>query len=457
MKPTQILLDELSKRTIMTTSLITEFEKNKNSVLAIENVLFKYDISADEIKMEDLIRINDQDFTIVLEEMGEEEIALLTESFSQNKEIIQLYQGIISTHGNITQAPQYNEAVKQINKLTTLITDFLYQYKIEQKNHISSLEKIIESYQEFSNKFTDDELNEPIFDMETFHDMLNKCGLDVGTKSAIKKEIGKLNYDLIINRGLSKNENEKVLDKYRIIIERKKQKYGKPLKEAQDIFLAKKPSITIDNTQMKIDEMANQTKIPYNIIANAIVCLMLEKEIEAYDNLISNNSEITPEIREKAIVNCEKLLVLSRKKSPQPMINPDANKEKEIKKEQKDENTIIIEKIRQIIMADAALLKSYSDNDTTRLTEITTLYDQYLNENKSLEKNKITMAFLAETLRLNLIFFIQLIKNYKKDPEQYEGEYKKMFEDLKEYLDTYDIVKKRYLKYQEKELEPKKK
>ncbi|MDD2409639.1 MAG: hypothetical protein PHD03_02855 [Bacilli bacterium] len=459
MKPIQTLLDELTKRITTTTSLIVELERNKNAVLAIENILFKYDITADALKIDNIVKINDQDYSNILEEMGEEDILTLTENFSKNKEIIKLYQEITSTHGNVAEAPQYNKAIEEIKKITFQISNYLTQFKNEQKGHISSLEEVLESYNKYANKFKIGELIEPIFDMNDFNDMLNKCGLDLTTKSAIKKEVGKLNYSLVINKGISKNENEKALDKYRVIVQRKKQEYGKTLEEVQEIFLSKNLIINIDNILIRIDEIANKIEKPYKIIQNAIVCLMLEKEINAYDKIILEQREITSEIKEEAIITCEKLLEISRMKPFKSTIeNAKINeKEKETKKTKnakmikKDENIILIEKIQEIIIEETELLKSFSENDMSRLTEISNLYEKYVNEEESYEKNKLTLAYIAETLRLNLILFKQLLKNYNEDKKQYEIEYKNMVGDLREYLDTYDIVKKRVLEYKEKE------
>ena len=457
MKPIQILLDELTKRITTTTSLITELERNKNAVLAIENILFKYNITEDKLKIDDVVKINDQDYSNILEEMGEEDILKLTETFSKNKEIIKLYREITSTHGNVAEAPQYNQAIEETEKIALHISNYLSQYKNEQKDHISSLEEVLESYNGYLDKFKGGQLNKPIFDMNDFNDMLNKCGFDLSTKSVIKKEVGKLNYSLVINKGISKDEDEKVLDKYRVIVERKKQEYGKSLEEVKEIFLSRNLTINIDNILMRVDEIAKQTEKPYKVIQNALVCLMLEKEINAYDKIILERKEITSDIKEQAIITCEKILEISR--TPEPILKDAkikaAGKEsKSIENDktiEKDENTILIERIQEIIIEETELLKSFSEDDITRLTKISSLHEKYVDEEESYEKNKVTLAYIAETLRLNLIFFKQVLKNYNEDYKQYEIEYKNMVGDLKEYLDTYDIVKKRILEYREKE------
>lgn len=460
MKPIQTLLDELTKRITTTSSLITELKNSKNTVLNIENILFKYEINVYPLKIEDLIKISDQDFNTIIEEIGENNLAVLIENFSKNKEIIKLYNKISDTHGNVAEAPQYSEAMADLENSVMLISNYLLKYKKEQKEHIESLDKVIESYEMYLFKFEGGILIEPIFDMISFHDMLNKCGLDVTTKALIKKEVGKLNYNLVINKGVSKNEDEKVLDKYRVILERKKQEYGKELEEVQQIFISKNLFITVDNTLSRIEEIANQIDKPYKLIQNAIVCLMIDKEIKEYDKLILDNKEITEAIKEKAIITCEKLLVISRRRAPKienknepikqktpEVILPQPEKQPEEIKPIDDENTILIEKIKSIVIKETELLKKFSEDDTTRLTEISILHEKFIMEEDSIEKDTHTLALLAETLRLNLMFFEQLIKNYQESKKEYEHEYKKMVSELKEYISTYEIVKQRISEY----------
>ena len=275
------------------------------------------------------------------------------------------------------------------------------------------------------------------------------------TKVKIKQEVGKQNYDVIINKGLSTNEDEKHLDKYRVILQRKKEQYGKELLDIQKAFLDKKKSIEIKNAVTKIDELSNEMKeVSPKLIQNSLVCLLLEKEINKYDALIKEKKKITKEIKDNSLINCEKLLVISRRKAPKPEKKENLSKikkqevilpklkEEPIKK-LKDEDDLLVEQIENIVSENIELLNKYSDNDTTRLTEISQLHSQYINEEDSLEKTTLTLALIVETLRLNLIFFKQILKNYRNSKEEYEIEYKNMIQELKEYLETYELLKER--------------
>ena len=291
--------------------------------------------------------------------------------------------------------------------------------------------------------------------MISFHDLLNKCGFDMETKVKIKQEVGKQNYDVIINKGLSTNEDEKHLDKYRVILQRKKEQYGKELLDIQKAFLDKNKSIEINNAVTKIDELSNEMKeISPKLIQNSLVCLLLEKEINKYDALIKEKKKITKEVKDNSLINCEKLLVISRRKVSKPEKEENLSqikkqevilpklKEEPIKK-LKDEDDLLVEQIENIVSENIDLLNKYSNNDTTRLTEISQLHSQYINEEDSLEKTTLTLALIVETLRLNLIFFKQILKNYRNSKKEYELEYKNMIQELKEYLETYELLKER--------------
>ena len=197
------------------------------------------------MNVENIVLLNEEDFIIILNSIKEPEVTLKAEMFSKNKEIIKLYNSITKKHGNINNAPQYNSALSELEAIVFKINDFIFKHKDEREEHTASLNKAFNTYNDFFIKFKGDALAEPIFDMISFHDLLNKCGFDMETKVKIKQEVGKQNYDVIINKGLSTNEDEKHLDKYRVILQRKKEQYGKELLDIQKAFLDKKKSIEI--------------------------------------------------------------------------------------------------------------------------------------------------------------------------------------------------------------------
>ena len=86
MKWIQALLDELSKRITTTTSFITEQKEKRNSVLAIEDILFKNNLKYDELNVENIVLLNEEDFIMILNSIKEPEVTLKAEMFSKNKE-----------------------------------------------------------------------------------------------------------------------------------------------------------------------------------------------------------------------------------------------------------------------------------------------------------------------------------------------------------------------------------
>ena len=470
MRPIQTLLDEISKRISITSSLITELKKKQNMVLLIENTLFKYNLKPNDLNIDNIILLSEDDLKVILNEIGHANIDKEIKSFKKNKDIIKLYQKVTSDSKSKNKPSQYKKAKEELNNLIKSIKDFIKTDENEKIEHIEILENNLSSYKTTQDKFKSGELKEPIFDVLEFNASLNKYGLDTATKVAIKKEIGKQNYNLVMEPKKSRSDDEKALDKYRIILERKKEEYKEDLEEVKELFLSKNFNINIDNTLTVINDFFKMVDKPYNLVQNAVVSLMIEKELKEFDKLISSG-KLSDEKRDEIIINCEKLLVISRRKEPKEQKEEmlETQKPKEIKvektkeevheekvvKDSKDKETEdqkLIRQIEDIIAEEIDVLNNYSENDTTRLTELSTLLDKYALEDESIEKNILTSAFLAETLRLNLIFFKQLIKNYEKSPKEYELDYKKKVGELRDYISTYEIVKARIKKYNEKEI-----
>lgn len=522
MKPIQILQDELVKRITVTELLITELKNSENAILAIENILFKYNLKASEIKLIDFVNISDEDFSIIIAEIGEQKIAELTENFSRNKEIVKLYKSIIGTHGNVAEAPQYEDALNELNILLLEINNYLSNHEQQKNQQVNSLEESVFQIKNTYEIFAGGELKKPIFDMLTFLDLLNNLGFDQETKSEIKKIVGQLNYKLVMEKGLSKSEDEKLLDKYRVILQRKKQEHGKTYNDVQEFISKSKTSINLDNIEKTIKDFLIKTDYSYEVIKNAVVCHVLEREISAFDKALIEKNNLNDKEKDKTIVLLEKLLVISRETAPllsetkeketkkriaelnndkiekeiiqkenevvenkakekeiiakeetikiMPKVVEIIPKDEDIEIKQKEEviktkeketsneqinqkdnfnekDFKLIEEIKLIVSEENALLQRMGDNDTTRLTEISEKLENYSEKADSLEKEELSLAFLAETLRLNLLFFEQLLKNYKENPLSYQDNYTKMVSELKDYILTYRIIKKRANEY----------
>ncbi len=438
------MLDEISKRISITSSLITELKKKRNVVLLIENILFKYNIKIKDLNIDNIILINEDDLRDILNEIGHKNLDKEILRFNKNKDIIKLYQNISKNKNTVKKPSQYKKAKKKTYELIDNIKEFLRTDENEKIEHINLLEEKLQKYIDTKEKFKNGKLKKPIFDMLEFHEDLNKYGLDVATKAGIKKEIGKQNFSLVIKENSKRNEEEKILNKYLLVLQRKKEKYKKDLKETTEEFISQDIKLSISNAEQVIRDFHKTTKKPFDLIKSSLVALMLENEIKKFQNLLNNNS-LTEELKEQTIINCEKILLIKEiSQNPEKQQKHKIiNENNKTKPKSKTEDHEIVTVIENIVKEEIEVLKNYSDNDTTRLTEISALLDKYALEEESHEKTTLTAAFLAETLRVNLIFFKQLIKNYEKSPKEYEVDYKKKIGELRDYISTYEIVKKR--------------
>ncbi len=442
MKPIQILLNEISKRIEVTSTLITEFEKGKNATLAVENILFKYGITKDDLDIDSLIKIENEDFNQILEEMQAGNILELTQQFLENKEIIKLYYSLQEKHGQVPDATQYYEAKEILNKIVLLIKNHLKKYENEQKEHILSLEEVLATYKQTFNKFKGGQLAEPILDLEmmTFHDLLNKCGFDLTNKAAIKKAVGQANYNLTEKPNLARSEDARLLDKYRVILEKKKERYSSYITAVKSKYLANR-NLTIKNYSELMNRISSENPdMEIDIIENVIVSILLENQISKYDDSLARNIEITENQKEEIIVICEEILLIYRPKEVESSeLQP--NKLGETSFDIKSGGVQLLDSAKEIIALEYESLKNYAEDDATRYSMLLTLGEKYALEESSLEKDKHSLALIIETLRLSTNLFENILNS--ESFEEYETEYKAKINEITELIETYQIVKKR--------------
>ena len=219
------LLDSINNRINIISLQIDEIKNRRNYILELENIFFNYQISKYDIKSEDLLKLNVNDFSHIMEIMGEENTALLTKKFDECKKINELYKSLIDGVDQIPEASQYDDAINWLQNICDVIMKHMQKYEADASQNIDIMENTINSLKRFSSRFKAGELIEPIFDIEKLNDILNKSGLELAEKVAIKKAIGIATYNLVTKKDLPVDDKSKAIEKYRLIYEKKSNTY----------------------------------------------------------------------------------------------------------------------------------------------------------------------------------------------------------------------------------------
>lgn len=416
------LLDSINNRINIISLQIDEIKNRRNYILELENIFFNYQISKYDIKSEDLLKLNVNDFSHIMEIMGEENIALLTKKFDECKKINELYKSLIDGVDQIPEASQYDDAINWLQNICDVIMKHMQKYEADASQNIDIMENTINSLKRFSSRFKAGELIEPIFDIEKLNDILNKSGLELAEKVAIKKAIGIATYNLVTKKDLPVDDKSKVIEKYRLIYEKKSNTYTEAISKILQMCASENKELKIENILNDVDYFtAKLTEHEASAIRNAIVSILLKKELDSYDN---------KENIDRILNNCEKLLMYSR--------------ENQEKKEESKENPIddlltqgntVLSNAQEIITIEKALL----ENNT--LDNAQEYYDLALKDN--MENNEKTLILVVKSIVQSTELLENCLKDYQEEPNLYRAKCKELILNITEFIDTYNILKKR--------------
>lgn len=416
------LLDSINNRINIISLQIDEIKNRRNYILELENIFFNYQISKYDIKSEDLLKLNVNDFSHIMEIMGEENIALLTKKFDECKKINELYKSLIDGVDQIPEASQYDDAINWLQNICDVIMKHMQKYEADASQNIDIMENTINSLKRFSSRFKAGELIEPIFDIEKLNDILNKSGLELAEKVAIKKAIGIATYNLVTKKDLPVDDKSKAIEKYRLIYEKKSNTYTEAISKILQMCASENKELKIENILNDVDYFtAKLTEHEASAIRNAIVSILLKKELDSYDNKENIDSILN---------NCEKLLMYSR--------------ENQEKKEESKENPIddlliqgntVLSNAQEIITIEKALL----ENNT--LDNAQEYYDLALKDN--MENNEKTLILVVKSIVQSTELLENCLKDYQEEPNLYRAKCKELILNITEFIDTYNILKKR--------------
>ncbi|MDD4188287.1 MAG: hypothetical protein PHX04_06010 [Bacilli bacterium] len=409
-------------------------KRKKNYVLEIENLLFKYNIDKKNITIKDLQDISADDFSRIMELMEEENCLKLTEKFQSYNKIIKLYNDLLGDLNEIPDATQYDESVLWLNQIARVITQHIATYSLNQGEETKILENTKSLTLKYINLFQGEELTKEILDPREFDDLLDKCGLDLPTKVAVKKEIGQENYYLNFPRN---KQNEDYASKYRLIYDKKSKAYEDEITKILDICLNNN---IVLKTSTAVEQIGKIKEIivdySYKQVQNAVVAILLKEELILYDKFM--NTASGEDFKRQFIENCENLIIISRKHEP--------------KKENIESDAIsnkIIQVAEEVLLKAEAIITQEHDYLEKMIYSNSEEYYQKLSLNTG-DDEELTLAIIIDSIKQSAKLLDNFITSYKETPKAYEQNCQEQILNITEYIETYEILKKRVSKVKEK-------
>lgn len=345
-----------------------------------------------------------------MEIMGEENIAELTEKFDDCLKIEKLYNNIVGDLAEIPASDQYEEVKLWLKKIGDVISTHIRIFKIDQSENIKILEKSILDLKKYYDLFKGGELSTPILDIDEFHDLLNKSGFDIQTKVEIKKAIGKENYNLIYEN----KTKESLISKYQTIYSDKESIYYEDIILIQSFLKEKKLTLSLEESINQINIIKEELKeINHKNIIKSVETILLKRELDSFN--VDNEEEVIQNI--ETILNQFKNMDINQ------------SNEETMKDNTNDKINLLLKSAEEIIDNEKELLNKIKNKEL----------DLYYNDTLTNDKdNELTLGILVSSINDNVTILKNLIENNLS-----EEEYKEYILNLEEYLETYNIIKKR--------------
>lgn len=207
-------LDGLQKKINSLEEPINKYELNKNDLLEIKNILYKYEIVGNQITLDNLLNFSLDDIRCILSIVFGERKDSFLRAYLVYKPLIDTYEAVKDKFGSEFEAPQYKDAVKWLNELVDNINKYID--KNNDNDYIDSLKLKEEVYRKYYNKFNGNSLIEVIDNFDELDLILNELNFNDEEKGKIKKIVGIGNIKLF-NGGNVLDNN--IFNKYKIILD----------------------------------------------------------------------------------------------------------------------------------------------------------------------------------------------------------------------------------------------
>lgn len=191
-------VSELNKKIEMLHAQITIFEKKVSQVKSLEEMIMKStlkDIS--EINGDDLALISEENYKKLTEIVNFNDNEDNLNKFIMHAVTTKLYAKLL-LDGKVDDELiiRRNKAKEWLDEQANYIREFIVEFKTSNENYLNSLKLSDSLYQKYLAYFSNDELVNPMYNIEEFNDVLKKSGLIMSEKWQILKYISQRNISL---------------------------------------------------------------------------------------------------------------------------------------------------------------------------------------------------------------------------------------------------------------------
>ena len=398
-------LNALQNRIETNNFQINDFESKQNQKIKLKNILYTHSILDNKITYEDLISFSDEEIKEIFSSLDNTKSELLFKTYCVYKPLVDMYENIKDKFTGTFEAPQYTEASKWLKDIVEKINNYLDNEPKNNTEYIKNLKEENDYYNKYFTIFNGNELIKPIENLKELNEVLEKINFNAQESYELKKIIGISHIKLLSNSYHITDSSE--LDKYKVIIKSKKEKYFELYQK-----LNNENNISIDSDLNKLAEKYETE--PYDIL-QTISTILLERKL----NEINKNTKLSI-----IILELEKILDYSHTLEPKKEDNIETiNTDKK-----SQESNEVINKAQEILLIEKDLVNNIDEEE----------FSKYLLESIDNDSNEYTKYKIISIL-LELHTELEKYNNVKVIDEAKET----VISNIKDYIETYNKLKEK--------------
>ena len=222
-------LTELNKKIDTVDVQLKEFETKMNQINEVINKLsLKTLKDIEELKGEDLVLLDKEDFSDILNVFNFDQKQERIKIFFQASVSVKVYQRLLSDGElEIENKDVVYSYLKWLDEQVKYIKEYINDFNNNNKEYYNSLKISDNLYKKYLSYFKNDKLIKPIYDIDEFNEVLKKSGIIANEKWQVLKYVGEKNIEFIKKSSTTKEEkveysDEEILSFVESILNREK-------------------------------------------------------------------------------------------------------------------------------------------------------------------------------------------------------------------------------------------
>lgn len=201
-------ITELSKKVDTVDEQLKDFESKMDKINEVKNMLTMKTLKdIDSLKGEDLVLLDKEDFSRILEVFKFDEPEEKLKIFFNASVVIKVYKKLINDgEVEVNNQNEVDSYILWLDEQIKVIKEYINDFNINNKEYYNSLKISDNLYKKYLSYFENEKLVKPIYDIEEFNEVIKKSGIITSDKWQLLEYVSKKNMEFHKKSEVNKKE-----------------------------------------------------------------------------------------------------------------------------------------------------------------------------------------------------------------------------------------------------------